>query len=320
VYGLSLRTCVISNNYAGDDGGGIFNTSRGLSLYKCVVARNASYDFGGGIASDGRVHVEGCIIAGNTGGSAGGGFAFAQADALILYTVVCQNTGDQGGGVNATLGRLQVRNSLFVGNRCDGDNKLGSFNGGGGGLFLAGVNSFLSNSTLSGNVDNTADPQSYTGGGGVHLVGGKSTINNCTIAFNESGVKGGGIYIRDGFSGSARLTMTSTIVSNSIAPNGNLDVVRAAGEGIVSARFSLIQRPQLGFINNGSVSNILGVNPRLLPLKNNGGVTNTHALAAGSPALNSGSNPDQLRFDQRGPFEFFRVVGGGADIGAFEVQ
>src|SRR5262249_17214072 len=50
-----------------------------------------------------------------------------------------------------------------------------------------------------------------------------------------------------------------------------------------------------------------------------GGPTRTHALLAGSPAINKGLNGSSLAFDQRGP-GFARVVGLAADIGAFEVR
>ena len=53
--------------------------------------------------------------------------------------------------------------------------------------------------------------------------------------------------------------------------------------------------------------------PSLLPLTtDNGGVTATHALAAGSPAIDAGANPDSLVSDQRG-FPHHRVVGISAD-------
>ncbi len=40
--------------------------------------------------------------------------------------------------------------------------------------------------------------------------------------------------------------------------------------------------------------------PRLAPLANNGGPTLTHALMADSPAIDMGSNPAGLSYDQRG--------------------
>jgi hypothetical protein len=65
--------------------------------------------------------------------------------------------------------------------------------------------------------------------------------------------------------------------------------------------------------------NLLGKDPLLAPLSFNGGPTQTHALRLGSPAINKGSNPAALPFDQRGaPFK--RKLGPKVDIGAFERQ
>ena len=63
--------------------------------------------------------------------------------------------------------------------------------------------------------------------------------------------------------------------------------------------------------------NLRGVAPQLGPLANNGGPTRTHALLAGSPAINTGSNPQNLTTDQRGA-GFPRTNGTATDIGAFE--
>jgi hypothetical protein len=54
-------------------------------------------------------------------------------------------------------------------------------------------------------------------------------------------------------------------------------------------------------------------------LADNGGPTQTHALIAGSPAIDAGSNPANLATDQRGD-GYVRVYGAAADIGAFELQ
>jgi hypothetical protein len=56
----------------------------------------------------------------------------------------------------------------------------------------------------------------------------------------------------------------------------------------------------------------------LQPLANNGGPTQTHALGAGSPAIDTGNNDAVLSTDQRG-YGFPRTVGAGTDIGAFEL-
>src|SRR5205814_1982288 len=52
-------------------------------------------------------------------------------------------------------------------------------------------------------------------------------------------------------------------------------------------------------------------------LANNGGPTQTILLLPGSPAIDAGSNPANLDYDQRGS-GFPRVVNGLPDIGAVE--
>jgi hypothetical protein len=63
----------------------------------------------------------------------------------------------------------------------------------------------------------------------------------------------------------------------------------------------------------------ISTDPQLGPLADNGGPTWTHALGAGSPAIDAGSNWAQLISDQRGAGHL-RVSGAAADIGAFETQ
>ena len=86
----------------------------------------------------------------------------------------------------------------------------------------------------------------------------------------------------------------------------------------MNATNSLIQ-VATGFTFGTNTANIVGQNPLLGPLANNGGPTQTHALLSGSPAIDTGSNPLALSFDQRGT-GFARTVGAQTDIGAFEVQ
>jgi hypothetical protein len=74
---------------------------------------------------------------------------------------------------------------------------------------------------------------------------------------------------------------------------------------------------------------ITGQNPQLAPLANNGGqvagapghvltgAVPTHLLFIGSPAIDTGFNPEGFDYEQRGP-GFPRVVGIAPDIGATE--
>jgi hypothetical protein len=83
-----------------------------------------------------------------------------------------------------------------------------------------------------------------------------------------------------------------------------------------------------GIITEGGLpsSDLVGtpdhpIDPRLAPLAKNGGPTQTHALLAGSPAIDHGDNTDAPATDQRGLARPRDGDGNGSsivDIGAFE--
>ena len=65
----------------------------------------------------------------------------------------------------------------------------------------------------------------------------------------------------------------------------------------------------------------INTDPRLGPLQDNGGLTFTHHLLPGSPAINAGDpsfTPPPF-YDQRGP-GFDRIVNGGIDVGSFDIE
>lgn len=65
----------------------------------------------------------------------------------------------------------------------------------------------------------------------------------------------------------------------------------------------------------GTNGNLCSVDAKLEALGNNGGTTQTMRLLPGSPAVNAGSNPAGLAFDQRGAV---RLIGAAVDMGAYE--
>ena len=151
-----------------------------------------------------------------------------------------------------------------------------------------------------------------TFGGFAGSAGGSATltVTNSTLSGNSADVSGGGIYNDAG-----TLNLNSSIVAHSTGGDGE----RTAGT--VNAQYSLIKNSSPGFVNGTNTGNVIGTDPMLGPLQDNGGPTFTHALLTGSPAIDMGDPsftppPD---FDQRGT-GFPRVVNNRIDIGAFEVQ
>jgi uncharacterized repeat protein (TIGR01451 family) len=178
----------------------------------------------------------------------------------------------------------------------------------------------VQNSTVSGN-------SALFFGGGIFLSGTTAAIHNSTIAFNTGDPaqafvpNGGGIFV-DGAGPATTLTLQSTIVArNKLRTGSSLDDIDGpvAGE---SANNLIGVNTGLRGITNGNLGNLIGtaaapLDPKLAPLADNGGATQTHALLPGSPAINAGFNFAGSTTDQRG---LARVVDGNTDIGAVEFQ
>jgi hypothetical protein len=233
---------------------------------------------------------------------------------------------DNGGIVNYNDGTFVLSNSSVVGNDRDGPEggagitNLGiltitgstiAYNYG----FYAeasGISNFgrvvdqdvcilsISNSTIVSNGD-TGDRTTAGAifGGPV----GSITIDNCTIAGNTGDFVGG--ILDDG----APLSMRNTILAGNRGSSSGPDLYSS----LSFSGYNLI-----GNTNGGSgfdPTDLLNVDPRLGPLEDSGGPTQTMALLPGSPALNAG-DPNQLGVaDQRGV-----VRSGGVNIGAYQAS
>lgn len=286
---LTLDDATVRNCYAGGEGaygGAIYAYS--LAMTDSTLSGNRGYG----------VHE-------NAGTAAFGGAAFVYTAQLVDSTVTGNraehlfNPGrtsyDIGGGIIAIRGG-SIENSTIDSNF--------SYGRGGG---VAAFNPIaVSNSTFSGNI-------AQTGIGGALFLRWPATLaaNNSTITANHAQAGGGGIWLP-----AAGSNLQSTIVfGNSAGPGFFADV-----EG--RSAFSVDGAHNLIGVTDPAVTlpaDTLHANPSLGPLANNGGPTRTHALLAGSPAVDTGANPANLPLDQRGA-PFPRIYGAAADIGAYEQQ
>jgi hypothetical protein len=227
--------------------------------------------------------------------SVGGAGIWNSGTAKLINSTVTSNRGTNGGGILNNSGTLEITNSTLSGNSASGD---------GGGLWnIAAVT--LTNSTLSGN---TAGDD----GGGI-INGGTATINNCTLSNNAGGgatPRGGGIL---NFSGIA--TIKNSIVASSGA-GGNC----ANSGGTFTALGKNFDTDGTGAALDPDFMQVTPAQLNLGPLQNNGGPTQTHALLAGSVAINAvtdctGVGSGAVTSDQRG---ISRPQGAACDVGAFE--
>jgi hypothetical protein len=281
------------------------------------------------INSGNTVSISGLTITnGRTLASFGGGIFNELSTLNLRDCAISGNSAVHGGGIYNNLGTLSVTNSTFSGNS--------STTGSGGGIFNDSTLN-VTNSTFSGNSGGTS------GGGGIANVdGGTVTVTNSTLTGNSAG-SGGGISSVNNSPVNIRNSIialnTSSSTCGGACPSGSPDLF---GSNFTSQGHNLIGKSDgsNGFTNGingdqvGSVATPL--DPRLGPLANNGGSTQTHALLADSSAIDAGDNcaltnacsPSlgfSLATDQRGA-GFNRSVDGNGDgiatvdIGAYEVQ
>jgi hypothetical protein len=258
--------------------------------------------YGGGICGTGSaVTIVNCLITGNVVTSGNGGGIYTTAGSLTINkSTIRGNLATEGGGILSN-GFLQVNNTTIVGNF--------ALNGQGGGL-SSESSAYITNSTISENG-------ATTGGGGVFTdAGGRVFINNTTISGNtvNSGQAGAGVY-----ADSISITMQNSIVANNLG-SGNC----AGTAKFTSSGYNLSSDNTCHLTGPGDLNN---TDPKLGPLQNNGGPTQTMALMKGSPAIDTG-NPagctdgvgHLLKTDQRGAPRPDPGDSGGCDIGAYETQ
>jgi len=224
------------------------------------------------------------IITAGTTIDGGGLITLSGGGAVRIFTV------DLGAALN-------VRNLTIADGRGDTDF--------GGGILNLGGTLTLTNCTLSGN--------SATAGGGIYYGSFSSPPIGGIRVIESTGDIGGGIYT---------MTLTNTIVANSLSGG---DCVTLIPAGLNDGGHNLFEDATNSCgLTNGVNGNLVGVEPLLGPLTNNGGPTETIALLPGSPAINAGdpdvcANPPVNGVDQRG----YARAGSGhtqCSIGAYEAD
>ena len=312
-----------SGNVSTADGGGFYNNSELNSSPQAPASSQLTADV---LATDVSIDVldvsqfpsQGGFLITITSGA-------MPVSETLLVTNVSGNTFQVVRGIHGTVPALHnntdpvvlldrpaaasvITSSTFVQNRATD----------GGAIFNRGFGSLsVQNSTLSANTATIS-------GGGLANFGSASLLND-TVYLNDAPVGAGIVSNSDGSSPLARVALLNTIVAGGTS---GFDLV---GDTFVDAGHNLIE--DLGVVTvidstsapssfaDPTHANILGQNPQLDVLQDNGGPTFTHALLFGSLARDAGDNAGTTVGDQRGFTRIFDGDGNGiatVDIGAFE--
>ena len=288
------------NASLGSAGGGIWSVDSTVTIDHALFDSNVAH-FGGGIMNTTSIlTLTDVVFLNNTAYYYGGGVRNSGSigdDVIIKDSTFNGNSAGLAGGgvVNVFNGAntIALANVTFNGNHAD----LG---GGFGNLASADTVITLINITFK---DNSAD---YIGGG-AYIRNGSSTLNHVTFHGNTD-TSGGGALYNDG---------ASPVISNSIFWGDSSEIINKSDNGYgISTPTIKDSVISTGCPAGSTCTNIIITDPKLGPLVDNGGLTPTMALGAGSSAIDfGGQNSTCAASDQRG---VMRPQGAGCDIGAYE--
>lgn len=341
-YQLALYGLKLQHGYSSTFGGGCVYSKGPLLLNNTVITSCQVLDFGGSgnylggavLANSTLVMINSTLTNNQIYSSLGNGFgggAFADGDVVLDHSTITHNSVVNASGGITESGGLDIGGKLLMTYSTISDNAvsgLANSPGSVGGARVFG-GAAISNSTISGN---TADG----GVGGLMIYGSAASPNliaNSTISGNTAAAIGG-IYARG-----QTAMVDSTVAFNTettFANGGGLRLAYSIADlesSIIASNTSASAAQNIALGISGGVSganDLIGPSPSvtlppgtiqsdplLLALADNGGPTKTHALGAGSPAIDAGNNSAGLTTDQRGA-GFPRIVGAAPDIGAFE--
>lgn len=231
-----------------------------------------------------------------------GGVIDSGLDTITLTNSTFDNNGASGwytyGGVITDSNAVTAIGCTFSGNGSDSPavaNRTGSYVYGGVISFSGAVT--LTNCTFNGNIAG-GNATAFAYGGGVLAANGTTSITNCTF-HGDTGHNSSNLVTNIG--GSVVTTFVNTIIDDGAGACATDAVITDGGHN-----------SDAGSSCGVSTSN---TDPLLSPLASNGGPTQTLALLAGSPALDSADDLECPATDQRG---IARPQGDHCDIGAFE--
>jgi hypothetical protein len=266
------------------------NISALETLFGKAVLGSPNGAVGGNVLNEGTLTLsEDWITLGQTTGGSGGGIANVGGTLTVTHSLIQDNSsiasssGGTAGGIDNfatrdTTARLMVDNSTFFGNTA-----------------AAGVGAIWSRCTV--------------------CTASSTTITNSTVASNDGGTatpNAGGLVAGVG----STISVLNTIVASNTVSSGATSSNCAGGALITSLGHNLETATDCGFTATGDLES---TSPLFLTagVRDNGGSTDTFALAATSPAVDAipSGAPGCSGTDQR---DVSRPQGASCDIGAYE--
>ncbi|AKS43189.1 right-handed parallel beta-helix repeat-containing protein [Wenzhouxiangella marina] len=339
-------TIVSGNEIATGTGAGILAGYSELSVYRSQIRDNrvsGNFGFGAGLGAysslvtliDSEVSMN-QLYSDQPGAGYGGGIGVAHSSLLVAGSTISGNRVNNygnamGGGIFARSSDTVVRNSRVSENQAI---RLASFVSdfvGGGGLYLQTGTTVISEAEISSNVAQGL----YQRGGAIGALAEDLALTNVTISGNQLD---GAIDTSEGVGfvmdlrGQGNLTLTHVTMANNLASSSSTDqsalfrsqmtdltltnvLLSNASSDSICNRPADVASASLVTDDSCTGTSADAASLALLPLADNGGFTQTHALQRSSIALDVAGDCSTLGVlvDQRGIPRDPKC-----DVGAFE--
>jgi predicted outer membrane repeat protein len=292
----SLANLIFSGNFAGNSGGGLYNggnttgTSNPSLLNVTFTGNRAQW--GGAMYNDGT-----------NGGNSSPTLTEVRFsnNTSTLEGGAMYNDGTQGGSSSPNLNDV-----TFIVNTAGTDGGAIYNNG----YMGPGASPTLANVTFFGNMAQNGGAMYNFGYTGIS----SPLLTNVTFSFNQAFNSGGAIYDNGLFGGLSSPTLTNVILWGDLGMVAGNEMVNVGiANPVVS--YSVVMGTCVAIPGNICLAGNLSTDPMVAPPANNGGLTMTMALLAGSSAVDTGDNTACPGNDQRGAS---RPQLAACDIGAFE--
>ena len=299
------QTIVQANASAGVASDRVFNisfsnySSTNIVNFEKLTIRNGNAEhYGGGVLAW-QVNVN---------------FLNCAVDSNYAYTTLPDAYyGDGGGAIRVADGSFSATGTTFHNNRHNSvSNRPGDFMGGGAvawfGQSAYGNTMVVTNCTFANNICGQ-----YGAAILIRPTDNDIKIINSTFNGNNAGISGGVAYFGGASSASSSNFVNSIFYGNTAVSSGP-EFASSFSMSLNATNCIIDNSTNMGSISGNFVNCIIGQNPLLAALANNGGYTKTFALASGSPAIDAGTTSiDVPLTDQRGT-----STKNAKDIGSYE--